>query len=268
MEQNHPAEKGALNNPTSLHEMKGLIIGIANADSIAYGCARVMRDLGAELAVTYLNDKAEQYVRPLAEALHCPIITRCDVEKTGELEAVFEQIAKRWGRLDFLLHSIAYAPKEVLCGRVTDCPAAGFSRAMDVSVHSFIRMAKLSEPLMTKGGCLLTVSYHGAREVVRQYGVMGPVKAALEAVVRYLAAELGEKGIRVHALSPGPLKTRAASGIPEFDALLELAAKKAPLHHLITIDDVGRVAALLVSDGARSLTGDIIYVDAGYHVVD
>jgi enoyl-[acyl-carrier protein] reductase I len=257
-----------VNNPTSLEEKKGLIIGIANADSIAYGCARVIRDLGAELAVTYLNNKAEPHVRPLAEALQSPIIARCDVEKPGDLEAAFAQIANRWGRLDFLLHSIAYAPKEALHGRVTDCPAASFARAMDVSVHSFIRMAKLAEPLMINGGCLLTVTYHGAREVVKQYGVMGPVKAALEAVVRYLAAELGEKGIRVHALSPGPLKTRAASGIPEFDALLELAAEKAPLHQPVTIDDVGRVAALLVSDGARSLTGNIIYVDAGYHIVD
>lgn len=257
-----------MNNAGSLHGMKGLIVGIANAESIAYGCARTMRAQGAELAVTYLNEKAEPYVRPLAQALQCPIVAPCDVEKAGELESVFGQIAQRWGRLDFLLHSIAYAPREALCARVTDCPATGFSRAMDVSVHSFIRMAKLAEPLMTAGGCLLTVSYHGAREVIRQYGVMGPVKAALETVVLYLAAELGEKGIRVHALSPGPLKTRAASGIPEFDALLALAAKKAPLHHPVTIDDVGTVAALLVSNGARSLTGNIIYVDAGYHVVD
>lgn len=248
--------------------MKGLIVGIANADSIAYGCARAMQAQGAELAVTYLNDKAEPYVRPLAQALQCPIIVPCDVEKAGELEAVFAQLVERWGRLDFVLHSIAYAPRDVLCGRVTDCPGAGFARAMDVSVHSFIRMAKLAEPLMTSGGCLLTMSYLGAQEVVRQYGVMGPVKAALEGVVRYLAAELGPGGIRVHAISPGPLKTRAASGIPEFDSLLELAAKKAPLHQRVTIDDVGRVAALLVSDGARALTGDVIYVDAGYHIVD
>lgn len=268
MEINPTSAPAPITTPGALAGIKGLIIGIANTDSIAWGCARVMHEQGAQLAVTYLNDKAEPHVLPLAEQLQCPIIAPCDVEQPGQLDAVFKQIAAQWGQLDFVLHSIAYAPKEVLCGRVTDASAAGFARAMDVSVHSFIRMAKLAEPLMASGGCLLTVSYHGAREVVPQYGVMGPVKAALEAVVRYLAVELGSKGIRVHALSPGPLKTRAASGIPEFDVLLELAAKKAPLHHLVGIEDVGRVAALLVSNGARSLTGNIIYVDAGCHLVD
>jgi enoyl-[acyl-carrier protein] reductase I len=257
-----------MNPSTSLQGKRGLVIGIANADSIAYGCAKVMRELGADVAVTYLNDKAEPHVRPLAEALQAPIIRRCDVEHAGDLEGVFEQIAQHWGRLDFLLHSIAYAPKEALHGRVADCAAPDFARAMDVSVHSFIRVAKLAEPLMTQGGCLLTMSYHGAREVVRHYGIMGPVKAALESVVRYLAVEMGEKGIRVHALSPGPLKTRAASGIPHFDSLLEQAAQKAPLHAPVTIDDVGRMAALLASDSARALTGNIVYVDGGSHLVD
>lgn len=247
---------------------RGLILGIANADSIAWGCARVMRDQGAELAVTWLNDKAQPHVAPLAEALGSPIMAPCDVEASGELEAVFEEIGRVWGRLDFVLHSIAFAPKEALQGRLVDCPAEGFARAMDVSVHSFIRVARLARPLMSAGGCLLTVSYHGAQEVVREYGVMGPVKAALESVTRYLAAELGEGGIRVHALSPGPIRTRAASGIPEFDALLQRAAEKAPLHQTVTIDDVGQVAAMLVSDGARALTGNLVYVDAGYHVID
>jgi enoyl-[acyl-carrier protein] reductase I len=257
-----------MNTPASLEGMKGLVIGIANADSIAYGCARAMHAAGAELAVTYLNDKAEAHVRPLAEALDCPIVAPCDVEKPGELEAVFEQAAQRWGKLDFIVHSIAYAPKEALCGRLTDCSAAGFARAMDVSVHSLVRMARLAETLMTDGGCLLTMSYHGAREVVRQYGVMGPVKAALETVVAYLAAELGPRAIRVHAISPGPLKTRAAGGIPHFDALLEHAASRAPLRHILSTEDVGALAAWLVSPGARGLTGNVIYVDAGDHLVD
>ncbi|MBA4109249.1 MAG: enoyl-[acyl-carrier-protein] reductase FabI [Leptothrix sp. (in: Bacteria)] len=252
----------------SLEGKKGLVIGIANSDSIAYGCAKVMKGLGAELAVTYLNEKAESYVRPLAEAMDAPIIRCCDVEREGDLKGLFDELNLRWGRLDFLLHAIAYAPKEDLGGRVTDSSASGFALAMDVSVHSFIRAAKLAEPLMTHGGAMITMSYHGAREVVPQYGIMGPVKAALESVVKYLAVEMGSKGIRVLGLSPGPLRTRAASGIPHFDTLLEQAAQKAPLHVPVTIEDVGFLAALLVSDRARAMTGNIVYVDAGCHIVD
>ena len=252
----------------NLKGRRGLVVGIANAESIAYGCARVMHQLGAEIAVTYFNDKAEPHVRPLALELEAPIIVRCDVEQPCEIEAVFDEIGRKWGRLDFVLRSIAFAPKEALQARVVDCPAAGFARAMDVSVHSFIRMAKLAEPLMSEGGTLLTVSYHGAQEVIKQYGVMGPVKSALESVVRYLSAELGEKKIRVHALSSGPIRTRAASGIPAFNTLLEQSEEKSPLHQLVTIEDVGRLAAFLASEDARSLTGNIAYVDAGYHVVD
>lgn len=257
-----------MDTQASLAGMHGLVIGIANADSIAFGCARAMGAAGAELAVTYLNEKAEPHVRPLAEALRCPIVAPCDVERPGQLEAVFGQARERWGKLDFVVHSIAYAPREALCGRVTDCSAEGFARAMDVSVHSLVRMARLAEPLMADGGCILTMSYHGAREVVRQYGIMGPVKAALESVVGYLAAELGPQGIRVHAISPGPLKTRAAGGIPQFDVLLEHAASRTPLRHVLTIDDVGALAAWLVSRGARGLTGNVVYVDAGEHLLD
>jgi enoyl-[acyl-carrier protein] reductase I len=257
-----------MNRALPLEGKKGLIVGIANADSIAYGCARAMQDQGAVLAVTYLNSKAEPHVRPLAQALACPIILPCDVEQPGELEAVFEAVAREWGRLDFLLHGVAFAPREALHGRVTDCAAADFLKAMDVSVHSFVRMARLAEPLMTEGGCLLTLSYHGAREVIRQYGVMGPVKAALEGVVRYLAVELGEKNIRVHAVSPGPIRTRAAGGIPDFEGLLQQAHAKAPLRSPVTIDDVGQLAAMLVSSGAQALTGDVIYVDGGCHLLD
>ena len=250
-----------------LKSKKGLIVGIANRNSIAYGCAEVLHGAGAELAVTYLNAKAEPFVRPLAEGLGSPIVVPCDVREPGQLEGVFSRIQKEWGRLDFLLHSIAYAPKEDLHSRITDCSQAGFAMAMDVSCHSFIRMARLAEPLMTNGGCLLTVTFYGAEKVVEEYNLMGPVKAALESCVRYMAAELGPKRIRVHALSPGPLKTRAASGIERFDELLDLARARTPEHRLVGIEDVGNVAAFLVSDGAAALTGNIEYVDAGYHII-
>jgi enoyl-[acyl-carrier protein] reductase I len=251
----------------TLQGKKGLIVGIANAHSIAFGCAEAFKNAGAELAVTYLNANAEPFVRPLAEQLQCPIIVPCDVREPGQLEDVFARIQRDWGRLDFLLHSIAYAPKEDLHCRVTDCSQAGFNMAMDVSCHSFIRMARLAEPLMPQGGCLLTVTFYGAEKVVGDYNLMGPVKAALESTTRYMAAELGAKRIRVHALSPGPLKTRAASGIDRFDELLERARARTPEHQLVTIEDVGNLAAFLASDAAASLTGNVEYVDAGYHIL-
>jgi enoyl-[acyl-carrier protein] reductase I len=252
---------------STLDGKKGLIVGIANEHSLAYGCARHMRGAGADLAITYLNAKAEPYVRPLAKALQSEIVMPCDVTVPGQIEAVCQRIQEDWGRLDFLLHSIAYARVEDLHGRIIDCSAEGFSFAMQVSVHSFLRMAKLAEPLMTSGGCLLAMSYYGADKAVPHYNIMGPVKAALEAAVRYMAVELGAKHIRVNALSPGPVATRAASGIAHFDALLERAAKQAPEHRLVTLDDVGAYAAFLVSDEAKAITGNIAYVDAGYHVL-
>jgi enoyl-[acyl-carrier protein] reductase I len=250
-----------------LQRKKGLVVGIANEHSIAYGCAEAFRRVGAELAITYLNVKAEPYVRPLAEQLHSPIVVPCDVRAPGQLEAVFAHIRDRWGQLDFVLHSIAYAPKEDLHSRITDCSQAGFALAMDVSCHSFIRMARMAEPLMTHGGCLLTVTFYGSEKVVAEYNLMGPVKAALESCVRYLAAELGPKRIRVHALSPGPLKTRAASGIDRFDELMERARSRTPEHQLVSIEDVGNLAAFLVSDAAAALTGNVEYIDAGYHIL-
>jgi enoyl-[acyl-carrier protein] reductase I len=254
-------------NSVSLEGKKGLVVGVANAKSLAFGCARAFFRLGADLAVTYLNAKAEPYVRPLAAELNSPIVMPCDVQASGQLEAVFERIRKEWGRLDFLLHAIAFAPKEDLHARVVDCSAAGFALAMDVSCHSFVRMAKLAEPLMTQGGCLLTLTYYGSEKVVEHYNVMGPVKAALESAVRYMAAELGPKGIQAHAVSPGPVQTRAASGIEHFDELLDRAAAWAPERQLVGIDDVGAVAAFLVGDWAKMVTGSTIYVDAGYHIV-
>jgi enoyl-[acyl-carrier protein] reductase I len=253
--------------PFSLAGKKGLIIGLANEHSIAYGCARAMRHLGADLALTYLNAASEPYVRPLAEQLDCKILRPCDLEKPGELQAVFDAIGIQWGRLDFALHAVAYAPKEDLHGRVTDCSAEGFARAMDISCHSFIRMARLAEPLMSDGGTLLTISYYGAQKVIAHYNIMGPVKAALEATMRTLASELGPHGIRVHALSPGPILTRAASGIAHFDELLAHEASIAPLHQRVSIDDVGQVAAGLVSNWAQHMSGNTVYVDGGSHVM-
>jgi len=252
---------------TSAKGKNGLIVGIANEHSLAYGCARHFRAAGADLAVTYLNAKAESYVRPLAVAMGSDIVMPCDVTVPGQLEEVYDAITEQWGRLDFVLHSIAYARAEDLQGRVIDCSADGFSFAMQVSVHSFLRMAKLAESLMTSGGCLLAMSYYGADKVVAHYNVMGPVKAALEAAVRYMAVDLGPKKIRVNALSPGPVATRAASGIEHFDKLLGQAVKRAPEHKLVTLDDVGALAAFLVSDAAKAITGNIAYVDAGYHVI-
>jgi len=251
----------------NLQGKKGLVVGIANDQSIAFGCAKAFRDAGAELAVTFLNDKAQPHVAPLAAQLGSGIVLPCDVREPGQLEAVFDAIARQWGRLDFVLHSIAFAPKDDLHGRVVDCSQAGFAMAMDVSCHSFIRMAHLAEPLMPDGGCLLTVSFYGSEKVVEDYNLMGPVKAALESSVRYMAAELAPQKIRVHALSPGPLKTRAASGIAHFDELMERARARTPAHNLVSIEDVGAFAAFLVSDAARALTGNIEYIDAGYHVV-
>ncbi len=256
------------NTMITLEGKRGLVAGIANRSSIAFGCARAFRELGAELAVTYLNERAERFVRPLAEELQSPLILPLDVREPGQLEAVFERIGDHWGGLDFLLHAIAYAPRQDLHGRVVDCSQGGFLMAMDVSCHSFIRMARLAEPLMAEqGGTLMTVTFYGGERVVEQYNLMGPVKAALDASVRYMAAELGPRRIRVHALSPGPIETRAASGIDRFDELMERVAKRAPQHTRVTTRDVGAVAAFLASDAARALTGNITYVDAGYHVV-
>jgi enoyl-[acyl-carrier protein] reductase I len=251
-----------------LKDRKGLIVGIANEQSIAWGCAKAFRALGADLAVTYLNDRAKQYVEPLARELEAPILLPLDVRTPGQMEAVFERIEKEWGRLDFLVHSIAFSPKEALQGRVVDVQQDGFLTTMDVSCWSFIRMAHLAEPLMTNGGTLFTMTYYGSQMVVENYNIMGVAKAALESAVRYIAAELGPKGIRVHAISPGPLATRAASGIPEFDELLEKARAKAPARSLVSIEDVGIATAFLALDAARLITGETLYIDGGYHIID
>ena len=250
-----------------LEGKRGLVVGIANEQSIAAGCAKAFSLAGAKLAITYINEKSKAYVEPVATEVNAEMLLPLDVRDDSQLEAVFQRIATTWGELDFILHSIAYCPKDDLHGRVTDCSRIGFSQAMDISCHSFIRMARKAEPLMKNGGCLLTVSYYGAEKVVEHYNIMGPVKAALESSVRYLAAELGPAGIRVNALSPGPLQTRAASGIAFFDELINDARARAPMRQLVTIEDVGNVATSLVSDAAKSVTGNITFVDAGYHVL-
>ncbi|HTP45520.1 MAG TPA: enoyl-ACP reductase FabI [Casimicrobiaceae bacterium] len=246
---------------------KALVVGIANDSSIAYGCARAFRELGAELAITYVNEKTRTYVEPLARDLEAPIFMPLDVSTPGMLEAVFDRIAKDWGTLDILVHSIAYAPKQDLQGPLVNCSAEGFKQAMDVSCHSFVRMARLAVPLMKNGGTLFAMSYYGANKVVPNYNVMGPVKAALEASCRYLAYELGDKGIRVHAISPGPLKTRAASGLKDFDLLLNEAAQRAPLGELVDIMDVGFTCAFLATPYARRLSGETVYVDGGVNIM-
>jgi enoyl-[acyl-carrier protein] reductase I len=251
----------------TLEGKKGLVVGIANEHSIAWGCAKAFRAYGAELAITYLNDNAKPYVEPLAREVEASILMPLDVAIEGQMEAVFGEVARRWGRLDFALHSIAFAPKDDLHGRVVDCSRDGFLLAMDVSCHSFIRMARLAEPLMKDGGALFTMSYYGAEKVVANYNLMGPVKAALEATARYLAHELGAKRIRVYPISPGPLATRAASGIAHFDELLATATSRAPARRLVTIEDVGFAVAGLATDAAKLITGDTVYIDGGYHIM-
>jgi enoyl-[acyl-carrier protein] reductase I len=258
----------ALESPRPiLQGRKALVVGVANDSSIAYGCAQAFREVGADVAITYLNEKARPHVEPLAQALDAPIFMPLDVSVPGQLEAVFERIGEAWGRLDVLVHSIAFAPREDLQGGLLNCSADGFAKAMDISCHSFVRMAKLAAPLMTDGGTMFAMSYYGANKVVANYNVMGPVKAALEACCRYLAFELGGQNIRVHAISPGPLKTRAASGLKDFDLLLTQAAQRAPLGELVDIMDVGYTCAFLATPYARRLSGSTLYVDGGVNIV-
>ena len=250
-----------------LEGKKALLVGVANDQSIAYGCAKAFHVLGAELAITYINEKTKTYVEPLAKELAAPIFQLLDVAQPGQLEAVFETIQKKWNRLDILVHSIAWAPKNDLQGGLLNCSQDGFKQAMDISCHSFVRMARLAEPLMVDGGTMFSMSYHGANKVVPNYNVMGPVKAALEACCRYHAYELGGKGIRVHAISPGPLKTRAASGLKDFERLLNAAAQRAPLGELVDIMDIGFTCAYLATPYARRLSGETMYVDSGVNIM-
>ena len=244
---------------------RGLVVGVANGDSIAFGCAAKLRAFGADIALTYLNEKSRTYVEPLARQIDATLVLPLDVTQPGQMQALFDSLRDTWGSLDFVIHSIAFAPRDDLHGRIVDCSQSGFLQAMQVSCHSFIEMAHHAEPLMNPGGALVTMSYYGADKVVNNYNLMGPVKAALESAVRYMAKELGEKDIRVFAVSPGPLRTRAASGIAHFDELIDMAVARAPGHRLVDIAEVGRAVAFLVGGGASGMTGDVIYVDAGLH---
>ncbi len=250
----------------NLKGKKGLVIGISNEHSLAWAAARRFRRAGADLALTYLNDKARPFVEPLAREVEAAMLLPCDVRREGELAAVFAAISSAWGEIDFCFHAVAWARKEDLHGRLTDCSAEGFAESMLISCHSFIQMARLAEPLMRDGGSLTTLSFFGAEKVVDHYNVMGPVKAALESAVRYLSHELGPASIRVNALSAGAVATRAASGIEHFDELLSETARKAPLRRTVETDEVGRAALFLASDYASAVTGEVLHVDAGYHV--
>lgn len=251
----------------SLKGQKALVVGIANQDSIAYGCAKAFHAQGADLAITWLNEKAEKYVRPLAQELGADIMGPLDVNNAAQMDVMFEELRSTWGRLDTLLHSIAFCPQDDLHGRVTDCSRLGFQQAMDISVGSFIDLVRRAEPLMIEGGCCQTVTFYGSEKVVDHYNVMGPVKAALESVTRYMAAELGGKNISIHALSPGPMRTRAASGIAHLDKMLDEAARRAPTHQLASLEDVGAYSAFLASKAARNVTGGVHPIDGGYHVM-
>ena len=253
-------------NMFDLSGKKGLVLGLANANSIAWGCARQAHEMGAELVTSCLNEKARSFVEPLTAPLKIDLQT-CNIEQVGELQQLVHAAVQKMGRLDFVIHSIAWAPLQDLHGRVIDSSSTGFARAMEVSCHSFATLANLCAPHMTQGGSMVTMTYLGADEAVPHYGLMGPVKAALESLVRYMALELGEQNIRVHAVSPGPIMTRAASGIQAFDALMQDNMAKAPLKRLVTLNEIANLSTFLCTDAASGMTGQTIYVDAGCHAV-
>lgn len=248
----------------SLNGRSGIVLGLANEQSIAAAVVKRLHALGAQLQVSCLNDKAEPYASAVTAPLDVPLLT-CDVRQADELESFVQEAAKRFGKLDFIIHSIAWAPADDLRGRVIDSSRDGFAQAIALSCHSFAEVAKLTAPHMSDGGSMVTMTYHGASEVVPHYGIMGPVKSALESTVRYLAAELGEQNIRVHAVSPGPIPTRAASGIEGFDDLMDMAKQRSPLGRLVTIDEVANLTAFLCAPESSGMTGQTIYVDAGFN---
>ena len=244
---------------------RGVIFGVANDKSIAWGIAQQLRAAGAELAFTYLNDALEKRVRPLAESLDSTIVLPCDVQNEEEMVAVFDQLKQTWGTVDFVVHAVAYANREDLKNPFSQTSRDGFRLALDVSAYSLISMTRCALPVMNAGGSIVTMTYLGSVRSVPEYNVMGVAKAALESSVRYLAAELGEKGIRVNAVSAGPIKTLAASGIANFKEKLRVAEERSPLKRLVTQEDVGKATLYLLSDLASGVTGEIHYVDAGFN---
>lgn len=250
---------------------RGVVLGVANEHSVAYGCAHALCSAGAKIVMTYQNEKAKRFVEPLVPQLadNVAALLPCDVTQPGQLEEIFAWVQNNWGSLDFIVHSIAFSKQEDLHGSVMNCSADGFGFAMDISCHSFLRMAKLAAPLMTEesGGVMLAMTYYGAEKVVENYNIMGPVKAALESSSRYLANDLAPKNIRVFCLSPGPLPTRAGSGIKDFTSLMTKAQTVSPMKRLVSISEVGNLATFLISDGSSGMTGQTIYVDGGYNIV-
>ena len=247
--------------------MRGLVLGVANSRSIAWGIARAARSAGAELAFTYQGEALEKRVRPLAQELGAHVLGHCDVTEGASIDAVFAEAAKLWEGIDFVVHCIAFADKDQLTGRYIDTTEDNFARSLAISCYSFTAIAQRAEKLMTNGGSLLTLTYYGAEKWMPHYNVMGVAKAALEASVRYLAADLGEKAIRVNAISAGPIKTLAASGIGDFRYILRWNEYNAPLRRSVTAEEVGESAVYLLSPMSRGVTGEILHVDAGYHIV-
>jgi len=246
---------------------RGLVLGVANNRSIAWGIAKAAANAGASLAFTYQGEALEKRVRPLAQELNAEVLGSCDVTDVASLDRVFSEIERIWGQLDFIIHCVAFSDKDELTGRYVDTSANNFVNSMLISCYSFTAVAQRAEKLMTNGGSMLTLTYYGAEKWMPHYNVMGVAKAALECSVRYLAADLGEKNIRVNAISAGPIKTLAASGIGDFRYILKWNEYNAPLRRSVTIEEVGESAAFLLSPMARGITGEILHVDAGYHVV-
>ena len=257
----------ALTGSGILAGKRGLVLGLANNRSIAWGIAKAAHDAGAELAFTYQGEALEKRVRPLAQSIGGHVVGHCDVTDAASIDAVFAEVGKLWGELDFVVHCIAFSDKDELTGRYLETSEDNFTKSLLVSCYSFTAVAQRAEPLMAKGGSLLTLTYYGAEKWMPHYNVMGVAKAALEASVRYLAADLGEKNIRVNAISAGPIKTLAASGIGDFRYILKWNELNAPLRRTVTIEEVGESAAFLLSPMSRGVTGEILHVDAGYHVV-
>jgi enoyl-[acyl-carrier protein] reductase I len=252
-------------------DLKGqtaVVFGLANKRSIAWAIAQKLSAAGAQIAICYQMERLRPEAEALAEELPDAATYECDVSSDEQIYAVFAKLKERYGKLDILVHSVAFAPADALQNDFLLTTRDAFRVAHEISVYSLIALSRAAAPLMTDGGSIMTMTYYGSQKVVPRYNVMGVAKAALEAAVRYVAAELGPKGIRVHAISPGPLATRAASGIPDFDELMDKAQSKAPSRSLVSIDDVGNATAFLALDGAKLITGDVLYIDGGYHIID
>ncbi|MDX7951898.1 enoyl-ACP reductase FabI [Lichenihabitans sp. Uapishka_5] len=262
-------ENAAIDSPVSglLKGKRGLVMGVANSRSIAWGIARAAHEAGAELAFTYQGEALEKRVRPLAKELGATVVGHCDVTDAASLDAVFETVKALWGKIDFVVHCIAFSDKDELTGRYVETSEANFTKSLLISCYSFTAVAQRAETMMPDGGAMLTLTYYGAEKWMPHYNVMGVAKAALEASVRYLAADLGEKNIRVNAISAGPIKTLAASGIGDFRYILRWNELNAPLRRTVTIEEVGESAVFMLSPASRGITGEILHVDAGYHVV-